>query len=76
MSNEYKDWLIDYKQDLETCLYKVYKDLNSLYVYEMQNEEPNQAVVDLILTDQRKILDTLGYTEEEIIEGRKLNNHD
>lgn len=69
MSNEYKDWQADQIHDLETCLYKVYKDLDSLYIYEMQNEEPNQAIIDLILSNQRKILDTLGYTEEEIIEG-------
>lgn len=67
MSNEYKDLMVDRCQDMETCLCKLYKDLNILYKNEMKNEEPNQVIVDLIVKDQKAIEKAIGFTEKDIM---------
>ena len=67
MSNEYKDWMVGRCQDMETCLCKLYKDLNILYKNEMKNEEPNQVIVDLIVKDQKAIEKAIGFTEKDIM---------
>lgn len=68
MSNEYKDWQADRIQDLESCLCKVYKKVEVLYNHEMKNEEPNQAVIDILLEIQNKIKTDLCWNENEILE--------
>lgn len=67
MSNEYKDWIQDDNIDMRNCLCETYKTLDTLYHCEMRYDEPNQVVIDIILENQNKIRNTLGYTEEEIL---------
>lgn len=67
MSNEYKDWIQDDNIDMRNCLVDTYKTLDVLYQHEMRHDEPNQVVIDIILENQNKIRNTLGYTEEEIL---------
>lgn len=67
MSNEYKDWMQDDNIDMRNCLRETYKSLDTLYHCEMRHNEPNQVVIDIILENQNKIRNTLGYTEEEIL---------
>ena len=67
MSNEYKDWMQDDNIDMRNYLCETYKTLDTLYLCEMIHNEPNQVVIDIILENQNKIRNILGYTEEEIL---------
>ena len=56
--------MIEKFKTIPDVLNKIYAELEKMYHYEMQKEEPNQALIDIILKSQKSIEMALGKTED------------